>query len=75
MLADTKRSVRSSKSKFEAIGWYYMMKYFLFLLRPLLNFKPHSVANNYFTVLSIVPGPKMPLKFGIKGDNGSNVEV
>ena len=75
MLTETKRSIRSSKSKFEAIGWYYMMKYFLFFLRPALNFKPWSVATNYFSVLSIVPGPKKPFKFAEKGDDGENIEV
>ena len=38
VMNETKQSVRSSKAKFEAIGWYYMMKYFIVLLRPLLNF-------------------------------------
>ena len=30
VMKQTKQTVRSSKSKFEAIGWYYTMKYFLF---------------------------------------------
>lgn len=75
VMQQTKQSVRSSKSKFEAIGWYYMMKYFIFLLRPVLNFKPQGVATNYFAVLSIVPGPKKPFRFAIKGESGENVEV
>ena len=43
-----------------------MMKIFLTVLRPLLNFKPYSVATNYFTVLSIVPGSKVPLNLAYK---------
>ena len=60
-MKETKASIRSSKGKFEAFGWYYMMKIFLTVLRPILNSKPYSVATNYFTVLSIVPGSKVPL--------------
>ena len=63
---ETKASVRSSKGKFEAFGWYYMMKAFLTFLRPALNFKPYTVAKNYFTVLSIVPGSKVPLNLAYK---------
>ena len=65
-MKETKASVRSSKGKFEALGWYYMMKAFLTFLRPALNFKPHSVAKNYFTVLSIVPGAKVPLNLAYR---------
>ena len=52
-----------------------MMKYFIVMLRPMLNFQPQGVARNYFTVLSIVPGPKRPFRFAIKGDDGENVRV
>lgn len=33
-----RRSMRTKRAKFEAIGWYYMMKFFLFLLRYPLNY-------------------------------------
>ena len=57
-MKDAGRSVRNKRAKFEAVGWHYMMKYFLFLLRYPLNYKPKSVATYYSAVLSLVPGPK-----------------
>ena len=50
--------MRTKRAKFESIGWYYMMKAFLFLLRVPLNYKPTEVASYYASVLSLVPGPK-----------------
>jgi hypothetical protein len=43
-----------------AVGWYYMMKYFIFLLRVPMTTRPWTVANTYTSVVSIVPGKKDP---------------
>lgn len=52
------RSMKTKRAKFESIGWYYMMKYFIFLLRIPMNYKPKTVAAYYHTVLSLVPGSR-----------------
>jgi hypothetical protein len=53
----------SSKSKYLALGFYYMMNYFMAVLRWPLNFHPLSCVDNYTTVLATVPGPRKPLVF------------
>ena len=40
VMARLRTSMREKRSKFLSIGWYYMMKYFLFLLRYALNYQP-----------------------------------
>ena len=52
------RSMKTKRAKFESIGWDYMMKYFIFLLRIPMNYKPKTVAAYYHTVLSLVPGAR-----------------
>jgi hypothetical protein len=46
-----------------ALGWYFMMKYFLFLLRVPMNNNPWTVADTYTSVVSIVPGKRDPYIF------------
>ena len=58
LMADLRQTMRTKRAKFEAIGWYYMMKYFLFFLRVPLVYQPTGVASYYHSVLSLVPGPK-----------------
>ena len=62
--------MRSKRTKFESIGWYYMMKYFMFILRYPLTKSPETVARYYHSVLSMVPGPKKPFTFAIKDSGG-----
>jgi len=58
------REIRlSSRSKYLALGFYYMMKYFMTLLRWPLNFQPLKCVVNYTSVLATVPGPIKPLVF------------
>ena len=57
--------MQSKRAKFESIGWYYMMKFFLFLLRVPLNYKPKTVAAYYHSVLSLVPGPTHKFTFNL----------
>ena len=64
MMSELKATMRTKRSKFESVGWYYMMKFFLFLLRYPLNYQPTGVASYYHSVLSLVPGPKEKFKFG-----------
>ena len=75
-MSDLRRTMRTKRSKFEAIGWYYMMKFFLFLLRYPLNYQPTGVATYYHSVLSLVPGPKERFSFGIlDSDDNEDVRV
>jgi hypothetical protein len=53
--------VKSYKTIFLALGFYYMMRYFVGLLRWRMCYNWKPVCNNYTTVLSCVPGPKKPL--------------
>ena len=69
-MRDAGRSVRNKRAKFEAVGWHYMMKYFLFLLRYPLNYKPTRVATYYSAVLSLVPGPKEKFTFDLLDSKG-----
>jgi len=45
---------------FLGIGFYYMMKYFVGLLRYKMVNDPSRICNNYTSVFSCVPGPKKP---------------
>ena len=75
-MLETGAKMRTKRAKFESIGWYYMMKLFLFLLRVPLNYQPAGVASYYHTVLSLVPGPKEQFTFGIESaKDGKDVVV
>jgi hypothetical protein len=65
-LREVNQDIRSVKSKFMALGWYFMMKYFLFLLRVPMNNNPWTVADTYTSVVSIVPGKREPYIFDFK---------
>ena len=69
------RRMKTSRAKFESIGWYYMMKYFIFLLRVPLAFKPKTIASYYHTVLSIVPGSRKTLSVGVEAEKGGDLQV
>jgi len=59
--------VRSYKTLFLALGFYYMMNYFVGLLRWKMCFDWKRICNNYTTVFSCVPGPKKAWEFeGLK---------
>ena len=60
---DMRETRLSSKSKYLALGFYYMMNYFMAFLRWPLNFHPLDCVRNYTTVLATVPGPRKPLVF------------
>ena len=60
---ETNEDIRSAKTKFMALGWYFMMKYFMFLLRVPMNYSPWTVAPSYTAVVSVVPGKKAPYVF------------
>lgn len=47
------------KNLFLALGFYYMMRYFVGVLRWKMCFDWTRICNNYATVLSVVPGPKV----------------
>jgi hypothetical protein len=67
MIIAHKEKTRSLKSLFLAQGTYYMMNYFVGLLRYKMCFDWKRICNNYTTVLSVVPGPKQGWGFeGIK---------
>jgi hypothetical protein len=72
---EVNQDIRSVKSKFMAIGWYFMMKYFIFLLRVPMTTRPWTVANTYTSVVSIVPGKKTPYVFDIANKGGHGVKV
>jgi hypothetical protein len=55
-----------------ALGWYFMMKYFMTLLRYPMNYCPWSVAPSYTAVLSVVPGKKAPYVFDFKSKEGKD---
>ena len=65
------KKMRSKRGKFESVGWYYMMKYFMFLLRVPSNYKPKTVAKNYHTTLAIVPGSRKALQIGVEAEDGN----
>ena len=63
MIVEQKAKVRSYKNIFLAVGFYYMMRYFVGVLRWRMCFNWRPICNNYTMVLSCVPGPKKPLFF------------
>jgi hypothetical protein len=64
MLDQQRKQVRDTKNIFLGLGFYYMMKYFVGLLRWSMINDWKSICNNYTTVLSCVPGPKKGWVFG-----------
>ena len=67
MVIAHKAKVRSLKTLFLAQGAYYMMNYFVGVLRYKMCFDWKRICNNYTCVLSVVPGPKKEWVFeGIK---------
>ena len=75
VMRDTGQSVRNKRAKFESVGWYYMMKFFLFVLRYPLNYKPTRIASYYSSVLSLVPGPKDKFTLAIPDSSGEACTV
>lgn len=75
VMTELRATMRTKRAKFESIGWYYMMKFFLFLLRYPLNYQPTGVATYYHSVLSLVPGPKDRFKFGTPSDDRDGSDV
>ena len=67
--------LRTKHAKFESIGWYYMMKFFLFLLRYPLNYDPKNVASYYHSTLSLVPGPRNKFSFGLPSADDPSQDV
>lgn len=74
-MAQTNADMRSVKSKFTALGWYFMMKYFMFLLRVPMVVSPWTVANTYTSVVSVVPGKKEPFVFDMENAGREGVTV
>lgn len=58
MLKQLSAQVRSVKTLFLALGFYYMMRYFVGVLRWKMCFDWKHICNNYTTVFSCVPGPR-----------------
>lgn len=58
MLVEQNDKVRSFKTIFLALGFYYMMNYFVGILRWKMCFDWTKICNNYTMVFSCVPGPK-----------------
>lgn len=66
-MAEQQEKIRSYKTIFLALGFYYMMNYFVGLLRWKMCYDWKRICNNYTTVLSCVPGPKKGWEFeGLK---------
>lgn len=74
-LREINGDIRSVKSKFMALGWYFMMKYFIFLLRVPMNNHPWTVADTYTSVVSIVPGKREPYVFDCANKDRAEIEV
>lgn len=67
MLKAQRKQVKSVKNMFLGLGFYYMMNYFVGLLRYDMTHNPRKICNNYTTVFSCVPGPRIPWAFnGLK---------
>jgi len=64
MLKEQQRAVRDKRNIFLGLGFYYMMNYFVGLLRFDMIHHPRKICNNYTTVFSCVPGPKKSWCFG-----------
>lgn len=56
MLEKQKKAVKDKRQLFLGIGFYYMMKGMVRIVKPLMNSHSDRVANNVTTVFSIVPG-------------------
>jgi hypothetical protein len=63
VVAGIRRQVRSANSIFLAWGFYYMMNYFVSLLRYNMQRRPYNICANYTCVFSCVPGPRKPWRF------------
>ena len=57
MLANHRKQTRSIKNIQLGLGFYYMMKYFVPLLRYNMEHAHELICNNYTSVFSCVPGP------------------
>lgn len=55
--------MRSANSIFLGWGFYYMMNYFVSLLRNTMQTRPWDICYNYTSVFSCVPGPKKAWRF------------
>lgn len=63
VLVAYRKQVKSLRNVQLGLGFYYMMNYFVSVLRHNMVHSPHRVCNNYVSVFSCVPGPKAPLTF------------
>jgi hypothetical protein len=57
MLKQQQQAVKLKRNMFLGLGFYYMMRYFVGLLRYNMVFRPYKICNNYTSVFSCVPGP------------------
>lgn len=55
--------MKDKRNLFLGLGFYYMMKYFVSLIRFQMNEGSERIANNLTTVFSCVPGPKKAWEF------------
>lgn len=64
MVRAYQKQVKSIKTIQLGLGFYYMMNYFVSLLRYNMVYDYKSICNNYTTVFSCVPGPVKAWSFG-----------
>lgn len=74
-LKESNDEMRSLKSKFMALGWYFMMKYFIFLLRVPMTNQPWGVSHMYTSVVSVVPGKRDPYVFDLANKDSHGIQV